>query len=153
MSPKISSDVKARYAKDAARYRPKPPYLRNFLAAFGVGGGISLLGQVIHRLFLTQGLNAPEAGARMAVTVIFLGALLTGIGLYDRLGKFGGAGSAIPISGFANAIVSPAIEFSREGYVLGMASQLFMIAGPVIVYGVSAAVVMAAVRALVFGGG
>lgn len=150
MGSKIPSDVQARYAKDVQKYHPKPPYLRNFLAAFLVGGTICTLGQALHEFFLLRGLNDVEAGARMAVTILFLGALFTGLGLYDRLGKFGGAGSAIPISGFANSIVSPAMEFAREGYVLGMAAQLFAIAGPVIVYGVVSAVVVGGLRHLVF---
>lgn len=150
MGSKIPSDVKARYAKDVQKYHPKPPFLRNFLAAFFVGGLICTFGQALHEFFLSQGLNDVEAGARMAVTVIFLGALFTGLGIYDELGRFGGAGSAIPISGFANSIVSPAMEFAREGYVLGMAAQLFAIAGPVIVYGVASAVVVGGLRHLLF---
>ena len=149
MAAKISERERERYAVDASKYRPPVPYLRNFLAAFFVGGTICLVGQVLYTFFLGQGLHDAEAGARMAVVMVFLGALLTGLGVYDELGRFGGAGSAIPISGFANAIASPAMEFSREGYVLGMGAQLFAIAGPVIVYGVTAAVVVAIVRLLV----
>lgn len=84
----------------------------------------------------------------MAVALIFLGALFTGLGIYDELGRFAGAGSAIPITGFANSIVSPAMEFAREGYVLGMAAQLFAVAGPVIVFGVASAVVVGGLRFL-----
>ena len=89
----------------------------------------------------------------MAAAVIVVGAVLTGLGIYDSLGKVAGAGSAIPISGFANSIVAPAMEFAREGFVLGMAAQMFVIAGPVIVYGVLAAFVAAAARFLVLGAG
>lgn len=153
MSSKLPSDVKARYARDAANYRPPTPYLRNFLAAFVVGGTISALGQVLHSSFVAQGLDDAEAGARMAAAVIVVGAVLTGLGIYDSLGKVAGAGSAIPISGFANSIVAPAMEFAREGFVLGMAAQMFVIAGPVIVYGVLAAFVAAAARFLVLGAG
>lgn len=148
MATKIPQREKERYAVDAARYRPPTPYLRNFVTAFLVGGAICLAGQFLHSMFMSQGLNDGEAGARMAVTVIFLGALFTGLGIYDNLGRFAGAGSAIPISGFANSIVSPAMEFSREGLVLGMAAQMFVIAGPVIVYGIVSAFLMALLRLL-----
>lgn len=141
-----SEDLKARYAKEAAKYKPKPPYLRNFLAAFFTGGVICLLGEGIHQFYIGTGLTNVEAGARMAVTVLFLGALFTALGVYDTLGRFAGAGSAIPISGFANAVVSPAMEFSREGYVLGAGAQMFAVAGPVIVYGVVSSMIMAAIR-------
>ncbi len=87
----------------------------------------------------------------MAASVIALGALLTGLGVYDILGRFSGAGSAVPISGFANSIVAPAMEFAREGFVLGTAAQMFVIAGPVIVYGVIAAFISAAVRYFIVG--
>ncbi|MFO7318860.1 MAG: stage V sporulation protein AC [Clostridia bacterium] len=153
MSSKVPDDAKSRYARDAARYRPRPPYLRNFLAAFFVGGAICAAGQVLHSAFVAQGLDDVEAGARMAAALIAVGALLTGLGVYDSLGRFAGAGSAIPISGFANSIVAPAMEFAREGYVLGMAAQMFVVAGPVIVYGVLAAFLSAAVRYLVLGTG
>ena len=119
--------------------------------AFLVGGGISALGQILHVVFVSQGLDDAEAGARMATAVIAVGAVLTGLGVYDTLGKVAGAGSAIPISGFANSIVAPAMEFAREGYVLGMAAQMFVIAGPVIVYGVIAAFISAAVRYFLVG--
>jgi len=150
VASKMPQRAKERYAADAAKYRPAIPYLRNFLAAFLVGGSICVVGQILHNIFLSLGLDDGEAGARMAVLVLFLGALFTGLGLYDELGRFGGAGSAIPISGFANAIVSPAMEFTREGYVLGMSAQLFAIAGPVIVFGVTASVIMAIVRLIFF---
>lgn len=151
MSPKISQREKERYAVDASSYRPATPYLRNFVAAFVVGGGICVVGQLLHTLFMSQGLNDGEAGARMAVTIIALGALLTGLGIYDELGRFAGAGSAIPISGFANSIAAPAMEFAREGYVLGVGAQMFVVAGPVIVYGLIASFVMAALRFVFLG--
>lgn len=151
MSPKISQREKERYAVDASSYRPATPYLRNFVAAFVVGGGICVVGQLLHTLFMSQGLNDGEAGARMAVTIIALGALLTGLGIYDELGRFAGAGSAIPISGFANSIAAPAMEFAREGYVLGVGAQMFVVAGPVIVYGLIASFVMAALRLVFLG--
>lgn len=154
MSPKIDNDVKTRYARDAAKYRPKTPYLRNFLAAFLVGGLISVAGQGVHQAFVARGLDDVESGARMAVILIVVGALLTGLGIYDRIGKFAGAGSAVPISGFSNSIVAPAMEFTRDGYVLGLGSQLFVIGGPVIAAGVVSAVLATLLRYVMlrFGG-
>jgi len=146
---KIDERDKKQYASMASLYRPKPHYLRNFALAFVVGGAICVVGQVFQQFIVAQGLNDTDAGARVATIMIFVGALLTGIGVYDEIGKFGGAGSAIPITGFANSIVSPAMEFAREGYVLGMAAQMFVVAGPVIVYGVASAIIMAALRALI----
>lgn len=147
--PKINEREKKQYASAASLYRPKPPYLKNFVLAFLVGGSICMVGQVFQQLLVAQGLNDVDAGARVATVMIFIGALLTGIGVYDVIGKYGGAGSAIPISGFANSVVSPAMEFAREGFVLGMGAQMFVVAGPVIVYGVCSAIVMAGLRVLV----
>lgn len=149
MASKINEREKQQYASVAALYRPKPPYLKNFVLAFVIGGAICVVGQVFQQLLVAQGLNDADAGARVATVMIFIGALLTGIGVYDVIGKYGGAGSAIPISGFANSVVSPAMEFAREGYVLGMAAQMFVVAGPVIVYGVCSAILMAGLRAII----
>ena len=149
MSSKFDEREKYQYASAAALYRPKPPYLKNFVLAFVVGGLICAVGQVFQELFVAQGLSDTDAGARVAAVMVFIGALLTGLGVYDVIGKYGGAGSSIPISGFANSIVSPAMEFAREGYVLGMGAQMFVVAGPVIVYGVCSAIVMAGLRALI----
>lgn len=126
--------------------RPKPFLARNLALAFFVGGLICVVGQALNNLFVSLGMDKAAAGGRTAVTLIFIGSVLTGLGVYDQIGRFGGAGSAIPITGFANTIVAPAMEFSREGYVLGMAAQLFSVAGPVLVYGLVSAVLSAALR-------
>lgn len=120
----------------------EPPYLKNAIMAFFVGGLICTLGQVILNILKNRGLNIKDAGAPTAAIMVFIGAFLTGIGLYDDIGKRAGAGSIVPITGFANSIVSPAMEFKREGYVFGVASKIFVIAGPVIVYGLSASVII-----------
>lgn len=140
-----------RYQAEAQSFRPRPAYLGNGLRAFLVGGLIALVGQVLTDYFMAAGLPTPEAGARAAVALVFLGALFTGLGWYDRLAHFGGAGAAIPITGFANAVTAPAMEAAREGTVMGTASQLFTVAGPVITYGVLAGTAAALARWLLGG--
>lgn len=137
------------YQKMARRRRPRPPLLRNALLAFLVGGAICAVGQAVLNFFVAQGLSPDKAGGPTAAVMVFLGAFLTALGVYDNLGKVGGAGSAIPITGFANSIVSAAIEFRTEGFVMGMAARMFQIAGPVIVYGVVSAIVVGIIRFLV----
>ena len=124
------------------QYTPKPTILKNVLRAFGVGGVICAIGQVIINLFVLGGLTGIEASTAATATMIFLGALLTGLGIYDEIGKFAGAGSIVPVTGFANSIVAPAMEFKREGYVLGVGAKLFTVAGPVLVYGITTSIVV-----------
>jgi stage V sporulation protein AC len=140
------------YQQLARRHRPRPPLLRNALLAFLVGGAISAVGQGILNFFVGQGLPPDKVGTLTAVVMIFLGGLLTALGVYDELGKVGGAGSAIPITGFANSVVAAALEFRTEGFVMGLAARMYQIAGPVITYGVVSAVVVGVVRFLVKGG-
>jgi len=121
---------------------PKPTILKNMLRAFIVGGVICAIGQVIINLFVLGGLTGIEASTAATATMIFLGALLTGLGIYDEIGKFAGAGSIVPVTGFANSIVAPAMEFKREGYVLGVGAKLFTVAGPVLVYGITTSIVV-----------
>lgn len=137
------------YQKLARRHRPRPPLARNVLLAFLVGGAICVVGQGVLNFFTARGLPPDKAGGLTAVVMVFLGAFLTALGVYDEVGKVGGAGSAIPISGFANSIVAAAIEFRTEGWVMGMAARMFQIAGPVIVYGVTSAIVVGVIRFLV----
>ena len=130
------------YKKYVDEISPKPTYLKNYILAFIVGGIICVIGQVIKDLYLNIGnLNDLSAGNATSITLIFIGAFLTGLGVYDLIGKRAGAGSIIPITGFANAVVSPAIEFKKEGFILGVGAKMFTIAGPVIVYGTVASVV------------
>ena len=124
------------------QYTPKPTIVKNVVRAFVVGGIICAIGQVIINLYMTFGLVRLEASTAATATMVFIGAFLTGLGIYDEIGKFGGAGSIVPITGFANSIVSPAMEFKREGYVLGVGAKLFTIAGPVLVFGISTSIVV-----------
>ena len=129
------------YKDYAQRHSPRSKMGRNMWRAFFVGGAICALGQLIQNCFALCELDAQSAATASSVTLIFLGALLTGLGVYDDLARFAGAGTLVPITGFANSVVAPALEFKTEGFILGTAVKMFSIAGPVIVYGVSASVV------------
>ncbi|MDD4601830.1 hypothetical protein SDC9_05852 [bioreactor metagenome] len=123
------------YQNKVKKVSPKPPLLKNTIWAFVVGGLICTLGQFFQNSFLDLGVNKKDASALTSVVMVFLGAFFTGIGVYDELGRRAGAGSVVPITGFANSIVAPAMEFKREGYVFGIGAKMFVIAGPVLVYG------------------
>lgn len=131
---------KEQYAEYVKKKSPASHFWADMAGAFLVGGAICVLGQLITALWAEWGLNERDAATACSMTLIFLGALLTGIGVYDKIAKVGGAGSLVPITGFANAVASPALEFKSEGMVTGMAAKMFLIAGPVIVYGVTASV-------------
>ena len=128
------------YKKMTEKLSPPSPKLKNSLWAFFVGGLICVIGQLLNELYTNLGLQ--EKVVKMAVpsTIILLAAILTGIGVFDKIAKRAGAGSLVPITGFANAVVSPAIEFKSEGWVLGLGAKIFTIAGPVIAYGTVASV-------------
>lgn len=130
---------KRQYKQLVNRIKPKPTLARNVIWAFIVGGLISLIGQFFLNLYYNQGLTLTEAGTATSITLVFLSALLTGLGYYDEVTKLGGAGGIVPITGFANAMISPAMEYRTEGLVLGVGAKLFTIAGPVLVYGIIAA--------------
>lgn len=136
------------YEELVQKIKPKPPVLKNSIWAFVVGGLICVLGQAVLDFFRGVGLSVEEAGAATSIVLIFLGAILTGIGVYDDLGKRAGAGSIIPITGFANSIVAAAMEFKREGYVFGVGARMFQVAGPVLVYGITTGVVVGLVAFL-----
>ena len=120
--------------------RPSP-LGKNVVWAFVVGGSICTLGQLLSNLYQRWGLERDQAGTAVSVTLILAAALLTGLGCFDKLAKHAGAGTLVPITGFANAMVSPALEFKSEGLVTGTAAKLFVVAGPVLVFGISASVV------------
>ena len=126
------------YGRYVSQKAKPSPLWKNLLWAFVTGGLICTGGQALLNLFRGCGLNENAAGTAVSVTIIFLAALFTGLGLFDKLAKHAGAGTLVPITGFANAVVSPAIEFKEEGFVTGVGAKLFLIAGPVIVYGVAA---------------
>ena len=129
------------YAELVKKLSPKSPILKDCAGAFVIGGLICALGQVFMNIYEALGLNKTDTGTATCISLIFLSALLTGLSLYDNIAKFAGAGTLVPITGFANAITAPAVEFKTEGFVLGVGAKMFTIAGPVIVYGVSASVV------------
>ena len=119
----------------------KSPIVKDCIKAFLFGGGICCFGQALKTLYSLTSLNEKEIRLAVSVTLIVITAILTGSGVFDKIAKHAGAGTAVPITGFANAVVSPAIEFKAEGFILGMAAKMFVIAGPVIVYGTVASVV------------
>ncbi len=129
------------YQKLISQRTKSSPMGRNCLWAFLVGGSICTVGQGLMTFYQGRGLDQDSAGAAVSITLILITAILTGLGWFDELAKRAGAGTLVPITGFANAMVSPAIEFKNEGYVTGSAVKLFSIAGPVLVFGISASVV------------
>lgn len=129
------------YGALVARMEPKSPMWRDCLNAFWIGGLICTLGQVFLNCYGALGLEKEDAGTAASMTLVALSALLTGLSIYDDIAKHAGAGTLVPITGFANAIAAPAVEFKTEGFVLGVGAKMFTIAGPVIVYGLAASVV------------
>ncbi|TZE82052.1 stage V sporulation protein AC [Calorimonas adulescens] len=134
--------LKKDYQKIVKRSVPRPTILRNCILAFIFGGLICDIGQIFLNYFESLGMDPLQAGTSTSIVMVFIGAFLTGIGIYDLIGKYAGAGSVVPITGFANSIVAPAMEFKREGYVFGVGAKMFTIAGPVIVYGVASSIVI-----------
>ena len=129
------------YSKLADSMAPKSPIWKDCLNAFWIGGLICALGQLILNGYTALGLDQTDAGTATSMTLVAISAFLTGLSVYDDIAKYAGAGTLVPITGFANAIAAPAVEFKTEGFILGTAAKMFTIAGPVIVYGVSASVV------------
>jgi len=127
---------KKQYKKLVDEIKPRPPLIRNTLGAFIFGGLIALMGQFLLNFFQGQGLPVNDAGAATSSTLVFLAALFTGLGIYDEIAKYGGAGTIVPITGFANSMVAPAMEYRAEGLVLGVGARLFSVAGPVLVFGI-----------------
>lgn len=139
----MSEKKKQEYAKLVNRLSPKSEIGKGLFRAFWVGGVICMIGQAITDIFAYLiGWGAQTCATATCICLIFLAALLTGIGVYDRIGKYAGAGSIVPITGFANSVVSPAMEFRREGLVMGVGAKLFTLAGPVLTYGISASIIV-----------
>ena len=132
---------KKEYNRYVARLAQKSPLGKDLLRSFLVGGLICVIGQLILNGFTALDLSEQDAAAATSVSLVFLSAVLTGLSVYDDIAKFAGAGTLVPITGFANSVVSPAIDFKAEGFVTGMAAKMFTVAGPVIVYGVSTSVI------------
>ena len=129
------------YGKLVEEISPKSPIGKDCLGAFVVGGTICTIGQFFINYYAKLGLSKDSAATAASMTLVVISAILTGLSLYDNIAKFAGAGTLVPITGFANSIAAPAVEFKTEGMILGTAAKMFTIAGPVIVYGVSASVV------------
>jgi len=129
------------YKKYAEEHQPRSRTGLNMLKAFVVGGLICCIGEAISEFFAAHGLSPDDASSATCIVLIFIGAFLTGLGVYDRLAKFAGGGTLVPITGFANSVVSPALEFKTEGFITGTAAKMFIIAGPVIVFGIASSVV------------
>lgn len=123
------------YGKLVKKVSPNTNVPLTCVKAFLFGGGICLIGEVIRQILLYFKIPSTQASSWVSIIMIFVGALLTGIGVYDVLAKHGGAGTAVPITGFANSIVSPAVEYKSEGFIMGVGANMFIIAGPVLVYG------------------
>ena len=132
---------KKQYDNMVKKASPPSRVIRNIVFAFLIGGIICTLGQIVNMCYNFYFKSTEETATLTSMTMIFLGALLTGLNVYDDIAKYGGAGTLVPITGFANSIVSPAIEFRTEGYILGVGANMFKIAGPVLVYGISSSVV------------
>ncbi len=137
MTGKDRENYNKNYIEYVNSFAPPTKHLKNCVRAFLVGGLICCVGQFI-RVILEEafGLSGDELAGTTSMLLIFLGCLLTGLGVYDRIGRNAGAGSIVPITGFANSVASPAMEFKTEGYVYGLAAKMFIVAGPIIVYGV-----------------
>ena len=134
-------DKNKEYQKLADKKQLPSPIFKNCVNAFFIGGAICTVGEIISGIYKSCGLDVETAGSATSVTLIFLGILFTGLGLYSKLAHYAGAGTIVPITGFANSVASPAIEARTEGFVLGVAAKIFTIAGPLIVYGTAASVI------------
>lgn len=141
------------YQKYVESVTPNSKKVREFLRAFWVGGTISMIGQGIGEVGKSLNLSFEQIPMFTSSVLVFIGAFLTGIGVYDRIGKYAGAGSIVPITGFANSVCAPAMEFRREGVITGIGTKLFAIAGPVLAYGICASVIYGLLYALLGGAG
>lgn len=135
-------DTKKDYQEYVNQKSPNSPILRNCFNAFWVGGLICSVGQIIMNFAMYNGATQEVAGTIVSIILIGISAFLTGLNIFNKIGKFAGAGSLVPITGFANSIVAPAMEYKSEGYVLGVGAKMFTVAGPVLVYGISTAVIV-----------
>ncbi|MBQ8568461.1 MAG: stage V sporulation protein AC [Oscillospiraceae bacterium] len=132
---------KEEYSKMVKKASPKSKSLIDIPKAFLIGGAICCIGQALHDMFISLGLTEETAAPCTTAALIVISAVLTGTGLYEKLAKHGGAGTLVPVTGFANSVVSPALEFKSEGYITGLGAKIFIISGPVILYGTAASVI------------
>lgn len=140
--------TKDEYRKYVDKVSPDSKTTRNVLRAFMVGGLICVIGQFFLNSFKNMGLDQDTASSLTSIVMILIGVSLTALNLYDDIGRFAGAGSIVPITGFANSIASPAIEYKSEGYVLGVGARMFLVAGPVLVYGISMSIIFGIIHYL-----
>ena len=136
------------YNKYVEKKSPNSPILKNCFNAFWVGGLICSIGQIIMNFCLYKGMDNTSASTVVSISLIIISAILTSLNIFNRIGKFAGARSLVPITGFANSIVSPAIEYKSEGYVMGVGGKMFTVAGPVLVYGISTSVIIGILTAM-----
>lgn len=141
MNLKLDTMTNEQYSEYVDQVSPNSPLVKDMAKAFVSGGAICCVGQAFLNLYLSAGLVQESAATATSITLVLLGALLTGLGFYDRMARFSGAGTLVPITGFANSVVAPALEFKTEGFITGTAAKMFVIAGPVIVFGISASVI------------
>ena len=144
-------DSKKDYQEYVNKKSPNSPIFKNSFNAFWVGGLICSIGQIISNICKTHGLDSQISGTIVSIILIGISAFLTGLNLFNKIGKFAGAGSLIPITGFANSIVSPAMEYKSEGYVMGVGAKMFTVAGPVLVFGISSSILIGIIY-LIFNG-
>ncbi len=137
---KITNNIEYQSYVDAKT--PNSPILRNLICSFLVGGLICSIGQIIFEYFKLKGFDDTSSYTIVSISLIFITAFLTSLNIFNKIGKFAGAGSFVPITGFANSIVSPAMEYKSEGYVLGVGAKMFTVAGPVLVYGISSSIIV-----------
>ena len=135
-------ETKKAYQEYVDKKTPNSPILKNCFNAFWVGGLICTIGQIILNICKERGFDTQASGTIVSILLIGIAAFLTGLNLFNKIGKFAGAGSLVPITGFANSIVSPSIEYKSEGYVMGVGGKMFTVAGPVLVFGISTSVII-----------
>lgn len=135
-------DTQKDYQEYVNQKSPNSPILKNCFNAFWVGGLICSLGQIIFSFCLYKGLDETASGTVVSIILIGISAFLTGLNIFNKIGKFAGAGSLVPITGFANSVVAPAMEYKSEGYIMGVGAKMFTVAGPVLVYGISTSIIV-----------
>ena len=141
-------ETQKQYNEYVNKKSPNSPILKDCFNAFWVGGLICVIGQFIMDFFMYKGLDNTSASTVTSISLILITAILSGLNLFNRIGKFAGAGSLVPITGFANSIVSPAMEYKSEGYIMGVGGKMFTVAGPVLVYGISTSVIIGIISTL-----
>lgn len=135
-------DTQKNYQEYVNQKSPNSPILKNCFNAFWVGGLICSIGQIIFSFCLYKGLDETASGTVVSIVLIAISAFLTGLNIFNKIGKFAGAGSLVPITGFANSVVAPAMEYKSEGYIMGVGAKMFTVAGPVLVYGISTSIIV-----------